>query len=207
MTASASGLNRSAALASTTTALFLAALKGWATWRTGSTAMLGSLADTALDLVASLVTLTGVWIASRPADEQHRFGHGKAEALAAFLQVILIALSAAGIMLRATVRLIEGGRVAAAGEAAGRTTPVVFSAAQTIICGRTDAEVRRRAEAAKVDVDDVRGRGLYGTPAEIVDRLGEFARAGAQRVHLQFLDLDDLDHLDLGAAEVAAKLR
>ena len=99
------------------------------------------------------------------------------------------------------------GRVAAAVEAAGRTTPLVFSAAQTIICGRTDAEVRRRAEAAKVDVDDVRGRGLYGTPAEIVDRLGEFARAGAQRVHLQFLDLDDLDHLDLVAAEVAAKLR
>ncbi|GAA1759791.1 LLM class F420-dependent oxidoreductase [Luedemannella helvata] len=98
------------------------------------------------------------------------------------------------------------GRVEAAVEAAGRATPLVFSAAQTIICGRTDAEVRRRAEAAQVDVDDVRERGLYGTPAEIVDRLGEFARAGAQRVHLQFLDLDDPDHLDLVAAEVVTQL-
>ena len=65
-------------------------------WRTGSTAMLGSLADTALDLVASLATLTGVWIAAQPADEEHRFGHGKAEALAAMFQVMLIALSAGG---------------------------------------------------------------------------------------------------------------
>ena len=90
-------LTRSAALASIAMALFLGALKGWAAWRTGSTAMLGSLADTALDLVASLVTLAGVWVAAKPADESHRFGHGKAEALAAMFQVILIVLSAAGI--------------------------------------------------------------------------------------------------------------
>jgi ferrous-iron efflux pump FieF len=69
-------LTRSAALASIAMALFLAALKGWAAWRTGSTAMLGSLADTALDLVASFATLVGVWVAAMPADEVHRFGHG-----------------------------------------------------------------------------------------------------------------------------------
>ena len=109
-------LTRSAAFASIAMALALAGLKGWATWRTGSTAMLGSLADTALDLVASVATLIGVWIAARPADEDHRFGHGKAEALAAMLQVILIALSAAAIAFRAAVRLVEGGRVEAAGE-------------------------------------------------------------------------------------------
>jgi len=109
-------LTRSAAFASIAMALALAALKGWATWRTGSTAMLGSLADTALDLVASVATLIGVWIAAQPADADHRFGHGKAEALAAMIQVILIALSAAGIAFRATVRLVEGGRVEAAGD-------------------------------------------------------------------------------------------
>src|SRR5690606_17525264 len=92
------------------------ALKGWAVWRTSSTAMLGSLADTALDLVASVATLTGVWIAAMPADEEHRFGHGKAEALAAIFQVILIALSAAGIAFRAVVRLVEGGETAAAND-------------------------------------------------------------------------------------------
>lgn len=53
-------LTRSAAVASIAIALFLAVLKGWATSRTGSTAMLGSLADTVLDLVASVATLVGV---------------------------------------------------------------------------------------------------------------------------------------------------
>ena len=69
-------LTRGAAFASIALALFLAVLKGWAVWRTGSTAMLGSLADTALDLVASISTLAGVWVAAMPADEDHRFGHG-----------------------------------------------------------------------------------------------------------------------------------
>jgi ferrous-iron efflux pump FieF len=114
VTASRAFLTRSAAIASIATALFLAALKLWAVRQTGSTAMLGSLADTLLDLVASVATLVGVWIAARPADEDHRFGHGKAEALAAMLQVVLIALSAAGITFRAVVRLIEGGRTEAA---------------------------------------------------------------------------------------------
>src|SRR3546814_14821840 len=89
-------LTRSAAVASIGTAMLLLVLKLWAAMQTHSTAMLGSLADTALDLVASIATLTGVWIASMPADEDHRFGHGKAEALAAMLQVILIELSEAG---------------------------------------------------------------------------------------------------------------
>ncbi|MBM0171368.1 cation diffusion facilitator family transporter [Altererythrobacter sp. C41] len=109
-------LTRSAAYASIATALFLAVLKGWATWRTGSSAMLGSLADTALDLVASLATLAGVWVAAQPADEEHRFGHGKAEAFAAVFQVMLIALSASGIAFRAVSHLIEGGETAAAEE-------------------------------------------------------------------------------------------
>ena len=109
-------LTRSAAYASIGVALLLAALKGWAAWRTGSSAMLGSLADTALDLVASLATLTGVWIAAQPADEDHRFGHGKAEALAAVFQVMLIALSASAIAFRAVSHLIEGGETTAADE-------------------------------------------------------------------------------------------
>lgn len=109
-------LARSAALASISVAVLLVSLKTWATMRTGSTAMLGSLADSALDLIASMATLVGVWIASRPADEDHRFGHGKAEALAAIFQVMLIALSASGIAFRAVSKLIEGGRVEAAPE-------------------------------------------------------------------------------------------
>lgn len=109
-------LGRSAAIASIATALFLVGLKLWAVWRTDSMALLGSLADSALDLVASLVTLAGVVIAARPADATHRFGHGKAEALAAVFQVMLIALSAAGIAMHSAEALAEGRRVAAAQE-------------------------------------------------------------------------------------------
>ncbi|WP_010413218.1 cation diffusion facilitator family transporter [Citromicrobium sp. JLT1363] len=109
-------LGRSAAFASIVTALFLVGLKLWAVWQTESMALLGSLADSALDLIASLATLTGVIIAARPADRTHRFGHGKAEALAAIFQVMLIALSAAGIAMQSAEALAEGQRVAAAQE-------------------------------------------------------------------------------------------
>ena len=94
-----------AALASVGTALFLLLLKTYAAWHTGSVAMLGSLADTGLDLLASLVTLYGVKLAAEPADHDHRFGHGKAEALAALFQVVLITVSAIGIAWRAVARL------------------------------------------------------------------------------------------------------
>lgn len=112
--AARSALTRSAAFASIGVALLLAVIKTWAVWRTGSTAMLGSLADTVLDLIASVATLIGVWVASQPADEDHRFGHGKAEALAAMLQVVLIALSAAGIAIRAVNQLLAGQQTQAA---------------------------------------------------------------------------------------------
>jgi ferrous-iron efflux pump FieF len=101
-------LNMRAALASISMALFLVALKTYAAWDTGSVAMLGSLADTALDLIASLITFFGVRWAAMPADEEHRYGHGKAEALAALVQVILITVSAMGIIWRATDRLMSG---------------------------------------------------------------------------------------------------
>ena len=105
-----------AALASVTLALILLVAKTWAAYRTGSTAMLGSLADTALDVVASLTTLVGVRIAAMPADHDHRFGHGKAEALVALAQVVLITFSAIGIAWRAVDRLINGAQTEAMGD-------------------------------------------------------------------------------------------
>ena len=94
-----------AALASVAMAVILLGLKAWAAVSTGSVAMLGSLADTTLDLLASLVTLFGVWVAAQPADHDHRFGHGKAEALAALFQTMLISASAVWIAWRAILRL------------------------------------------------------------------------------------------------------
>ena len=91
-------------------AVTLIALKSYAALQTSSMAMLGSLADSGLDLVASLVVLLGVRIAAQPADYDHRFGHGKAEALASLLQVILISISAIFIGFRAIERLLSGAR-------------------------------------------------------------------------------------------------
>jgi ferrous-iron efflux pump FieF len=101
-------LTTRAALASVAMALFLLGLKIYAALATGSVAMLGSLADTALDVVASLITLFGVRVAAIPADRDHRFGHGKAEALAALAQVAIISVSAVGIGWRAVDRLLNG---------------------------------------------------------------------------------------------------
>lgn len=101
-------LTTRAAIASISMALLLTGLKSWASWDTKSVAMLGSLADTTLDFVASLITFLGVRWSAMPADEEHRYGHGKAEALAALVQVILIFISAIGIAWRAFDRLQSG---------------------------------------------------------------------------------------------------
>ena len=103
-----------AAIASVAVALFLLLLKGYAAWATGSVAMLGSLADTALDVLASQITRGGVRYAATPADHDHRFGHGKAEALAALAQVGIIGFSALGIFWRAIERLLDRGATTAA---------------------------------------------------------------------------------------------
>ena len=105
-----------AALASVAVAVVLLVAKAWAAYQTGSTAMLGSLADTALDVIASLTTLVGVRIAAIPADSDHRFGHGKAEALVALAQVALITVSAIGIAWHAVDRLVHGAQTQALGD-------------------------------------------------------------------------------------------
>jgi F420-dependent oxidoreductase-like protein len=88
--------------------------------------------------------------------------------------------------------------------AAGRD--LVYSSAQVVCVGRDDAEVARRAAAIRHDVAELRANSLAGTPAEVVDRIGEFAAIGATRLYLQVLDLTDLDHLELIASAVASQL-
>jgi F420-dependent oxidoreductase-like protein len=91
-------------------------------------------------------------------------------------------------------------------EDAGRDpASMVFSSAVTICVGRDDAEVRRRAAAIGRD-GGFRPSDVAGTPGQVVETLGRYAEAGASRIYLQLLDLSDLDHLDLIAAEVAPQL-
>jgi F420-dependent oxidoreductase-like protein len=95
-------------------------------------------------------------------------------------------------------------RVRAAAAETGRE--LVYSAADVLCVGRDDAEVRRRATAIGRDAADLREKSFAGTPAEVVARIGEYAELGATRIYLQVLDLADLDHLELVAAEVAPQL-
>ena len=99
-------------MASIAMAIVLIGLKTWAAYSTSSMAMLGSLADSTLDLLASMVVLLGVRVAAQPADTDHRFGHGKAEALAALVQVIIITISALFIGFRSVQRLVGGAETA-----------------------------------------------------------------------------------------------
>jgi F420-dependent oxidoreductase-like protein len=90
-------------------------------------------------------------------------------------------------------------------EAQGRDpATVVWSVGLVVCCGRTDAEVARRAAAIGRQVDELRQNGLAGSPAEVLEKLGTYAAAGAERFYLQVLDISDLDHLALIAEEVQA---
>jgi F420-dependent oxidoreductase-like protein len=98
-------------------------------------------------------------------------------------------------------------RVRAACQEAGRDAgELKFSAAQVICCGKDEAEVRRRAAAIGRDADELRKNGACGTPDEVAARLKQFAELGTDRAYLQFLDLSDLDHLELVATAVAPQL-
>jgi F420-dependent oxidoreductase-like protein len=94
-------------------------------------------------------------------------------------------------------------RVSAACEQLGRDpASMTWSVALTTACGSDGADVDRRAAATGQRAERLRANGLCGTPSEVVEQIGRYADAGADRVYLQILDLDDLEHLDLLAAEV-----
>ncbi|WP_068000092.1 LLM class F420-dependent oxidoreductase [Nocardia pseudobrasiliensis] len=99
-------------------------------------------------------------------------------------------------------------RVADAARAIGRDPgEIVRSAAQVLCVGRDDAEVARRAAVIGREVEELKGNGLAGTPGEVVEKIERYREAtGITRLYLQVLDLADLDHLELVAAEVAPKL-
>ncbi len=100
-------LMRFATYASVSVAMLLIALKTGAWFATESIAMLSTLIDSLLDALASIVSLFAVHHALTPADREHRFGHGKAEALAAMAQSAFIAGSAVLLLFQAGERLLR----------------------------------------------------------------------------------------------------
>ncbi|WP_434582108.1 LLM class flavin-dependent oxidoreductase [Carbonactinospora thermoautotrophica] len=83
---------------------------------------------------------------------------------------------------------------------------IVYSSTLVVCVGKDDAEVARRAANIGRQVEELKQNGLAGSPAEVVDKIGRYAEAGAERIYLQVLDLDDLDHLELIASQVLSQV-
>lgn len=101
-------------------------------------------------------------------------------------------------------------RVAEACDRTGRADagrpPLVLSAGVVAAIGRTETEVRRRAAPLQAKSALPPEDAVVGSPAQLVQRLSEFAAIGASRIHLRLIDFDDLDHLELIAGEVLPQL-
>ncbi|MFY1596492.1 LLM class F420-dependent oxidoreductase [Micromonospora sp. WMMD737] len=93
-----------------------------------------------------------------------------------------------------------------AGRAESGRAPLTLSAGIVVAIGRSDAEAQRRAAPLHVTSALPPEDAVVGSPAQLVDRIGEFAAVGATRVHLRLIDFADLDHLELIAAEVLPRL-
>jgi len=100
-------------------------------------------------------------------------------------------------------------QIAVVGEActkAEREQPMVYSVALAVCAGATEADVTRRAAAIGREPAELRTNGAAGTAQEVADKILAYHGAGAARVYLQILDLDDLEHLEFIASEVAPLL-
>ncbi|UKJ62335.1 LLM class F420-dependent oxidoreductase [Cellulosimicrobium cellulans] len=105
--------------------------------------------------------------------------------------------------VRPAVAAAQYERVRRACEEIGRdASSLVYSAALVVCCGESDREVLARARTMERGIAELRATGLTGSPHEVAERIDEYQRAGVQRLYLQFLDLKDLDHMELLALRV-----
>jgi ferrous-iron efflux pump FieF len=145
-------LMQRATLAAVCVALLLIALKFAAWLITDSVSLLSSLADSAMDALASLVNLLAVRHALQPADSEHRFGHGKAEPLAGLGQAAFISVSGIYLIVEAVGRLIEPRAIERGGVGLG---VMVFSIAVTSALVAYQRSVVRRTDSLAIRADSV----------------------------------------------------
>ena len=176
MSAATERLMKAATVASTGVAALMVAGKLMAWIATGSVSMLSSLVDSTLDLVSSLITFVAVRTALTPADREHRFGHGKAEALAGLAQAGFIAASGAGLLLTVGQRLLHPQQVrdeeiGIAVSAAAIAMTIALVAFQTYVARRTNS-IAIAADRAHY-VTDVVGTLAAGAAIYLSGRLDE----------------------------------
>lgn len=100
-------VKRSAALLSVFVAAFLIAIKAMTGWATNSVSVWASLLDSTIDIFASTINFIAVRAAARPPDEEHLYGHGKAESLAGLFQSLVIMSSGVYLIYEAAHRLVN----------------------------------------------------------------------------------------------------
>jgi ferrous-iron efflux pump FieF len=145
-------LVRSASYASFLVAVILIVTKLLAWRMTGSVSLLGSLLDSSLDLMASLISVFAVRQALVPADREHRFGHGKAEALAALGQALFVGASAVALLVEAGQRIIMPRFVDAGGWG---VSVMALSLVLTIILVRYQRYVVERTGSLAISADSL----------------------------------------------------
>ncbi len=145
-------LLRLASYASVSTAACLVVLKLWAWQITDSVSLLSSLVDSGLDVLASLITFFAIRVSLRPADREHRFGHGKAEGLAALAQSVIITGSAVFVLKETIERLMNPTGVEQVGYG---VAVMLISAALTLVLVSVQRYVRLRTGSTAIAADAI----------------------------------------------------
>src|SRR5215469_7789795 len=143
---------RRATYASVATALLLVGAKLFAYLMTDSVSLLSTLLDSLLDAAASLVNLVAVRTALVPPDAEHRFGHGKAEPLAALGQSAFIAGSAVFLLVEAGNRVVNPSPIQHSGVG---LVVMVFSVLATIVLVLYQRYVIRRTNSVAIRADAI----------------------------------------------------
>ncbi|CAM2009370.1 cation diffusion facilitator family transporter [Acanthopleuribacter pedis] len=145
-------LLRRATLASVTVASLLIVVKSAAWVNTGSVSVLSSLVDSLLDSLASFINFFAVRFALKPADHQHRFGHGKWEAVAAMGQALVIAASAAFLGYESVQRFVDPQPIQQ-GELG--IAVMVFSIGITLVLVLYQRHVVKKTRSLAIDSDQL----------------------------------------------------
>ncbi len=132
------------------------ATKAWAWLASGSASMLGSLTDSLMDITATLMSFLVLSYALRPADDDHRFGHGKAEALAGLGQAAFIAGSGCLLMFHGIERLINPVELS---HSLLGVWVSIFAIACTLVIVFVQNKVVKHTESIAIKADSVHYKG------------------------------------------------
>ncbi len=145
-----------ATYAAVAVALTLIAMKTVAFLVTGSVAMMATLFDSVLDMAASVLNLLAVRTALTPADDDHRFGHGKAEAMAGLGQAAIIFVSAGYIVYASVGRFMEPQPVTASSIGIG---VALVAIALTLVLVSYQSKVVRETNSVAIAADSIHYKG------------------------------------------------